>query len=88
MTFAEAEAELARFVEAGYGLLVLDSFEEKRGLAVAQVAADKAKLPLLTWSVSRGMTPPAKGLTLADALTARSQKGEPGLLALLGPQLS
>jgi len=88
VTFAEAEAELARFVEAGYGLLVLDSFEEKRGLAVAQVAADKAKLPLLTWSVSRGMTPPAKGLTLADALTARSQKGEPGLLALLGPQLS
>ena len=88
MTFAEAEEELTRFIEAGYGLVVLDSFEEKRGLSLAQAAADRAKLPLLTWSVSRGMTPAAKGPTLVDALTARSQTGAPGLLTLLGPQFS
>ena len=88
MTFAEAEAELARFLQAGYGLVVLDSFEEKRGLSLAQAAAAKAGLPLLTWSLSRGMTPAGKGNTLADALAARSQKGDPGLLALLAPHFA
>ncbi len=88
MTFSEAETELARLIEAGYGLVVLDSFEEKRGLSLAQLVADKAGLPLLTWSATRGLSQPAKGLTLADALTARAQNGEPGLLALLAPQLA
>ncbi len=42
--------KIIRFLEAGYGLLLLDSFEEKLGLSLAKAAADKAKLPLLTWS--------------------------------------
>ena len=88
MTFTQTTAELAKLLGAGYGLAVIDSFEEKRGLRLAQLATEKAGLPLFTWSVSRGMTPAAKGPALADALAALRASDRPGVLALLGLQLS
>jgi SpoVK/Ycf46/Vps4 family AAA+-type ATPase len=88
MTFDETAAELARLLGAGYGFAVLDSFEERRGLRLAKVAAEKVGLPLFTWSVSRGMSPAASGPGLVDALTALRQPNRPGLLALLGLQMS
>ncbi len=88
MTFAEAAAELSRLLGAGYGLTVIDSFEEGRGLRLARTVADELKLPISTWSISRGMNPEASGPSLVEALRAlRSSKG-PGLLALLGLQMS
>jgi SpoVK/Ycf46/Vps4 family AAA+-type ATPase len=87
MTFAETAAELSRLLNAGYGLSVLSSFEEGRGLQLAQVATEKLGLPLSTWTVSRGMTPAASGPTLVEALTALRRSERPGLLALLGLQL-
>jgi SpoVK/Ycf46/Vps4 family AAA+-type ATPase len=90
MTFAESTAELGKLLGAGYGFTVLDSFEEKRGLRLAQVAAEEAKLTFYTWSVSRGLTPPEKttGPTLLDALTALRRADRPALLVLLGLQPS
>ncbi|MHB8418368.1 MAG: AAA family ATPase [Myxococcales bacterium] len=88
MTFAETGAELVKLLGAGYGFAVLDSFEEKRGLRLAESAAAEVGLPLSTWSVSRGMTPAAGGPTLIEALAALRQSKRPGLLALLGLQLS
>src|SRR5450432_3508044 len=88
MTFADTAAEPSRLLNAGYGLSVLASFGEGRGLQLAQVATEKLGLPLSTWSVSRGMTPAASGPTLVEALTALRRTERPGLLALLGLQLS
>jgi SpoVK/Ycf46/Vps4 family AAA+-type ATPase len=87
MTFTETATELGRLLGAGYGFAVLDSFEEKRGLRLAQVAAEQAGLTLYTWSVSRGMTPAAKGNDLEAALTALRGANRPGLLVVLGLQL-
>ncbi len=84
MTFTQTAAEMARLLGAGYGFVVVDSFEEKRGLRLVQAASEKLGLPLSTWSVSRGMTPPAAGRSLGDALTALRGAARPGLLALLG----
>jgi SpoVK/Ycf46/Vps4 family AAA+-type ATPase len=87
MTFAETATELGRLLGAGYGFALLDSFEEKRGLHLAQIAAEQAGLTLYTWSVSRGMTPAAKGNGLEAALTTLRGSGRPGLLVVLGLQL-
>ncbi len=88
MTFDETATELARLLSAGFGFAMLDSFEERRGLKLAQVAADRVGLAFSTWSVSRGMAPAAKGATLVDALTALRKTDRPALLALMGLQLS
>jgi hypothetical protein len=87
MTFAETAAELTSLLEAGYGLSVLASFEEGRGLQLAKVAADKLGLSLSTWSVTRGRTPPASGPTLVHALADLREAKHPGLLVLLGLHL-
>jgi hypothetical protein len=88
MTFAEATAELTRLLTAGYGFTVVDSFEESRGLRLAQTVADQLGMPLATWSISRGMNPPTSGPSLAEALKALRTSERPALLALLGLQLS
>jgi SpoVK/Ycf46/Vps4 family AAA+-type ATPase len=88
MAFADTTAALAKLLGAGYGFTVLDSFEERRGLRAAEEAAKQVGLPVFTWSVSRGMAPPAAGPTLVDALKALRGSDRPGLLALLGLNLS
>ncbi len=80
--------ELGKFLGAGYGFAAIDSFEEGRGLQLVEAAATKLGLPLSTWSVSRGMKPQASGHSLVDALTALRGSGKPGVLALLGLQMS
>ena len=57
MALAEHAAEVARLFDAGYGLVVLSSFEEGRALGVAEGAAATLGVPVAVWTLARGLTP-------------------------------
>ena len=71
MSSSSTAAELSRLLDAGYGLALLNSFEEARGRRVVEEAAGLLGLPLSVWSVSGGGLPggrprPSKGFCAAS----------------------
>jgi hypothetical protein len=77
--------ELVRLYDAGYGLVILSSFEEARALGVGDAVAQTLSVPPFTWSLARGLTPAGGTEVPGLAQLLRLLHGErpPGLYALL-----
>ena len=85
MSTASAAAELAGLFDSGYGLALLATFEEERGRRVAEQAAAKLGLSLITWSPSTGAEPELAeaGRTLEGFLRALHTVRPSALVLLL-----
>ena len=85
MTTETTANELVRLYDAGYGLVLLSSFEEARALGVGDAAAQALSVPAFTWSLARGLTPAGDTAvpTLAELLRLLHSERPPGLYALL-----
>jgi AAA+ superfamily predicted ATPase len=57
MTTEAVAQDLVRLYDAGYGLVILSSFEEARALGVGGAAAQALGVPAYTWSSARGLSP-------------------------------
>ena len=85
MSTSAAATELAGLFDSGYGLALLASFEEERGLRAARETAAKLGLKVITWSPSTGAQPDLAeaGKTLEGFLRALHTLRPSGLVLLL-----
>jgi len=76
--------ELSALLNAGWQLVVLESFEEDRALEMLDAVARERGLPCRRWSLSSGMMPSGVGAgSLTAALEAIARIDTPGIFALL-----
>ncbi len=83
MAVADVATEICRLFDAGYGLVVLASFEEGRAREVAATAAGRLAVPLSTWSLAGADRP------LPELLASLRSTRQAGLTVFLDlhPQL-
>ncbi|PYE54219.1 AAA family ATPase [Deinococcus yavapaiensis] len=61
MTLSDALRELKLLVRARYGAIVLDAPHEERTFTLLQALADGEAMPMMTWSLARGLASAARG---------------------------
>lgn len=73
MAFVDAVRELQLLIRSRYGLVVLDAPHEDRTERLLRALADEMRLPLLAWSLARGLAP-----SEPHVATRRTPGGGPG----------